>query len=119
MAISTTANFESTFSIDEVIEEAYERCGVQSITGHQLKSARRTLNILFQEWGNRGIHFWEVGNTNINLVFYHPLPIFVVFVFLFMLFVIWVVKFCLGTMCLSFLFLCNSHIYSFKLSLAS
>jgi len=42
MAISTTANFESTFSIDEVIEEAYERCGVQSITGNQLKSARRT-----------------------------------------------------------------------------
>ena len=68
MAISTTANFESTFSIDEVIEEAYERCGVQSITGHQLKSARRTLNILFQEWGNRGLHYWTVGNTNINLV---------------------------------------------------
>ena len=68
MAISTTANFESTFSIDEVIEEAYERCGVQSITGHQLKSARRTLNILFQEWGNRGLHYWTVGNTNLNLV---------------------------------------------------
>ena len=68
MAISTTANFESTLSIDEVIEEAYERCGVQSITGHQLKSARRTLNILFQEWGNRGLHYWTVGNTNINLV---------------------------------------------------
>ena len=68
MAISTTANFESTFSIDEVIEEAYERCGVQSITGNQLKSARRTLNILFQEWGNRGLHYWTVGNTNINLV---------------------------------------------------
>jgi hypothetical protein len=33
-----------------------------------LKTARRSLNILFQEWGNRGAHFWEIGNTNINLI---------------------------------------------------
>jgi len=68
MAISTTATFESTFSIDEVIEDAYERCGQQNVTGYQLKAARRSLNILFQEWGNRGIHYWEVGNTNLDLV---------------------------------------------------
>ena len=68
MAIATTATFESTFSIDEVIEDAYERCGVQSVSGYQLKAARRSLNILFQEWGNRGIHYWEVGNTNLDLV---------------------------------------------------
>ena len=68
MAIATTATFESTFSIDEVIEDAYERCGVQSVSGYQLKAARRSLNILFQEWGNRGIHYWEVGNTNVLLV---------------------------------------------------
>ena len=68
MAISTTATFESTFSIDEVIEDAYERCGLQNVTGYQLKAARRSLNILFQEWGNRGIHYWEVGNTNLDLV---------------------------------------------------
>jgi len=68
MAISTTATFESTFSIDEVIEDAYERCGQQNVTGYQLKAARRSLNILFQEWGNRGIHYWEIGNTNLDLV---------------------------------------------------
>ena len=68
MAISTTATFESTFSIDEVIEDAYERCGQRNVTGYQLKAARRSLNILFQEWGNRGIHYWEVGNTNLDLV---------------------------------------------------
>ncbi len=67
-SISTTANFEASFTIDEVIEDAYERCGVQGITGYQLKAARRSLNILFQEWENRGLHYWEVGSTNIDLV---------------------------------------------------
>ena len=55
-SISNQSTFESTFTIDEVIEDAYERCGVQGITGYQLKAARRSLNILFQEWGNRGLH---------------------------------------------------------------
>ena len=68
MAISTTATFESTFSIDEVIEDAYERCGQQNVTGYQLKAARRSLNILFQEWGNRGIHYWEIASTNTDLI---------------------------------------------------
>ena len=67
-SISNQSTFESTFTIDEVIEDAYERCGVQGITGYQLKAARRSLNILFQEWGNRGLHYWEVGNTNVLLV---------------------------------------------------
>ena len=65
---SGTVTFDKTFAVDEIIEEAYERIGLQSVSGYQLKTARRSLNILFQEWGNRGIHFWEVGNTNINLV---------------------------------------------------
>mgnify|MGYP003134680614 CR=1 FL=1 len=67
-SISAASKFESTFTIDEVIEDAYERCGVQGITGYQLKAARRSLNILFQEWENRGLHYWEVGSTNIDLV---------------------------------------------------
>ena len=65
---SGTVTFDKTFAVDEIIEEAYERIGLQSVAGFQLSTARRSLNILFQEWGNRGIHFWEVGNTNINLV---------------------------------------------------
>ena len=65
---SDTYVFGKNFSVDEIIEEAYERCGVQSVSGYQLKAARRSLNILFQEWGNRGIHFWEIGTTNIDLV---------------------------------------------------
>ena len=65
---SGTVTFDKTFAVDEIIEEAYERIGLQSVSGYQLKTARRSLNILFQEWGNRGLHYWEVGDTNIDLV---------------------------------------------------
>ena len=65
---SGTATFDKTFSIDEIIEDAFERIGIQAVSGNQLRSARRSLNILFQEWGNRGIHYWEISDTNIDLV---------------------------------------------------
>ena len=65
---SGTVTFDKTFSVDEIIEEAYERIGLQSVSGYQLKTARRSLNILFQEWGNRGIHYWEVSETDIDLI---------------------------------------------------
>ena len=65
MATSGTVDFN--LSIEEVIEDAYERCGGQARAGYDLKSARRSLNILLSEWGNRGLHFWEVGNVNMAL----------------------------------------------------
>jgi len=65
---SGTVTFDKTFAVDEIIEEAYERLGIQASSGYQLKTARRSLNILFQEWGNRGIHYWEVSDADINLV---------------------------------------------------
>ena len=65
---SGTATFDKTFAIDEIIEEAFERIGLNSVAGYQMKSARRSLNILFQEWGNRGIHYWEIAETNIDMV---------------------------------------------------
>ena len=65
---SGTATFEKGFSISDIVEEAYERLGIQGVSGYQLKSARRSLNILFQEWANRGLHYWEVGNNSITLV---------------------------------------------------
>ena len=68
MATSGTTNFETTFSISDIVEEAYERLGIQGVSGYQLKSARRSLNILFQEWANRGLHYWEVANNSITLV---------------------------------------------------
>jgi len=65
---SGTSTFEKGFSISDIVEEAYERIGIQGVSGHQLRSARRSLNILFQEWGNRGLHYWEVANNSITLV---------------------------------------------------
>ena len=65
---SGTVTFDKTFSVDEIIEEAYERIGLQGVSGYQLKTARRSLNILFQEWGNRGLHYWEVAEANIDVI---------------------------------------------------
>jgi hypothetical protein len=65
---SGTATFEKGFSISDIVEEAYERIGIQGVSGYQLKGARRSLNILFQEWANRGLHYWEVENNSITLV---------------------------------------------------
>jgi hypothetical protein len=65
---SGTYTFDKTFAIDEIIEEAYERIGMQPNAGFNLKSARRSLNIMFQEWANRGLHYWEVANNSITLV---------------------------------------------------
>jgi len=65
---SGTTTFDKTFAIDEILEEAYERIGLQSVSGNQLRMARRSLNIMFQEWGNRGLHYWEVANNSFTLV---------------------------------------------------
>jgi hypothetical protein len=65
---SGTTTFDKIFAIDEIVEDAFERIGLQNVAGYQLKSARRSLNVLFQEWGNRGIHYWEIADTNIDLI---------------------------------------------------
>ena len=65
---SGTATFEKGFSIADIVEESYERIGIQGVSGYQLKSARRSLNIIFQEWSNRGLHYWEIANNDITLV---------------------------------------------------
>jgi hypothetical protein len=46
--------FDKEFSIDEVIQEAFERLGLAPMSGNNMRTARRSLNILFSEWGNRG-----------------------------------------------------------------
>lgn len=67
MATSGTTTFDLT--IDDIIEEAYERTGVRGTrTGYQIKNARRSLNILFAEWGNRGIHLWKIKQATVPLV---------------------------------------------------
>ena len=68
MATSGTTTFESSFYIDDIITEAYERIGRFDYSGNDIKTARRSLNIMFQEWANRGLHYWQVKNNSITLV---------------------------------------------------
>ena len=58
MATSGTKTFN--LNVDEVIEEAFERCGLEATTGYDLRSARRCLNIMFSEWSNRGLNLWTI-----------------------------------------------------------
>ena len=55
---SSTANFD--LSIDDIAEEAFERCGLQIRSGYDLKTARRSLNLLLAEWANRGLNLWTI-----------------------------------------------------------
>ena len=65
----TSETTEFNPQIDDVIQEAFERTGVRGTqTGYMLRSARRSLNIMFQEWGNRGVHLWKVKLAKIPLV---------------------------------------------------
>ena len=64
---SGTTTFDKTYAIDDIIMDAYERIGLVGSSGNQIRSAKRSLNILFQEWVNRGLHYWEVGSTNVTL----------------------------------------------------
>tara|TARA_R100000700_G_C3124345_1_gene112081 strand:- start:5 stop:700 length:696 start_codon:yes stop_codon:yes gene_type:complete len=58
MATSGTTSFN--LNIDDIIQEGYQRCAITTTSGYDLKSARRSLDLLFAEWGNRGIHLWKV-----------------------------------------------------------
>jgi hypothetical protein len=68
MATSGTVAFRP--DVEEIISEAYERCGIdpQTRTGDQAVSARRSLNLLFSEWANRGINYWTVSKNTLTLV---------------------------------------------------
>ena len=55
---SSTATFD--LSIDEIAEEAFERCGLQVRSGYDLKTARRSLNLMLAEWANRGLNLWTI-----------------------------------------------------------
>ena len=61
MATSGSRDFD--LDVGEIIEEAYERCGLESRTGYDLKTARRSLNIMFADWANRGLNLWTVEQS--------------------------------------------------------
>ena len=65
MATSNTTSFD--LNLDDLIEEAYERCGMQMTAGYQLNSARRSLNLLFLDWANRGLNLWTIEQATLSL----------------------------------------------------
>ena len=65
---TTSGTTSFTLSIDELIDEAFERCMISSTrSGYDLRTARRSLNILLAEWGNRGVHLWKVKSYTQDL----------------------------------------------------
>ena len=68
MALSGTVAFRP--DVEEIIAEAFERCSIdpQTQTGDRARSARRSLNLLFSEWANRGINYWAVTQNTLTLV---------------------------------------------------
>tara|TARA_R110000744_G_scaffold58149_1_gene121418 strand:+ start:685 stop:1365 length:681 start_codon:yes stop_codon:yes gene_type:complete len=67
MATSGTVAFRP--NVEEIVTEAFERCGLspQTRTGNHSVSARRSLNLLFSEWANRGVNYWAVNNLTLSL----------------------------------------------------
>ena len=70
----------TTFNLDlnNLIEESFERCGMELRTGYDMRTARRSLNLLTVEWANRGINLWTIEQGQINLVTgqaIYPVPV--------------------------------------------
>jgi hypothetical protein len=66
MTTSGTTTFD--LAIDDLVEEAFERCGMRMTNGYQLTSARRSLNLLFLDWANRGLNLWTIEEYSFPLV---------------------------------------------------
>jgi len=66
MTTSGTASFN--LDLTELVEEAFERCGAELRTGYELRTARRSLNILTIEWANRGINLWTIEQGSFPMI---------------------------------------------------
>ena len=71
MATTDTAVFN--LDLNEMVEEAFERCGSEVRTGNDLRTARRSLNLLTIEWANRGINLWTIEEGQIDLTYNNPI----------------------------------------------
>ena len=66
MAVSGSTDFE--LDVAEYIEEAFERCGLEVRTGYDLKTAKRSLNLLFADWANRGLNQWTINQRTFTVI---------------------------------------------------
>jgi hypothetical protein len=65
MTVSGSTDFE--LDVSDYIEEAFERCGLEVRTGYDLKTAKRSLNLLFADWANRGLNQWTIAQRTITV----------------------------------------------------
>ena len=66
MSLSNSKNFE--LDVSSYIEEAFERCGLELRTAYDLRTARRSLNLLLAEWANRGLNQWTIQEKTVTMV---------------------------------------------------
>ena len=58
--MTTSSSRDFDLDVAEIIEEAYERCGLEVRTGYDARTARRSMNLMFADWANRGLNLWTV-----------------------------------------------------------
>jgi hypothetical protein len=76
--MSTSGTTSFNLDLNNIVEEAFERCGLESRTGYDLKTARRSMNLMAIEWANRGINLWTVDQQTIVMNTgqpIYPLPV--------------------------------------------
>ena len=66
MAVSGSKDFE--LDVAEYVEEAFERCGLEVRTGYDLKTAKRSLNLLLADWANRGLNQWTIKQRTVTMI---------------------------------------------------
>jgi hypothetical protein len=66
--MSTSGTTAFNLDLNNLVEEAFERCGSQLRSGYDLRTARRSLNLLTIEWANRGVNLWTIEQGQVNLV---------------------------------------------------
>lgn len=67
--MTTSGSRDFNLDVAEIIEEAYERCGLEVRTGYDARTARRSLNLMLADWANRGLNLWTVAEANIPMVY--------------------------------------------------
>ena len=65
--MTTSSSRDFDLDVGELIEEAYERCGLEMRTGYDAKTARRSLNLMFADWANRGLNLWTVKQATVSV----------------------------------------------------
>lgn len=66
MAVSGSTDFE--LDVADYVEEAFERCGLEVRTGYDLKTAKRSMNLMFADWANRGLNQWTIEQRTVTAV---------------------------------------------------